>query len=157
MPLLNILTMPTARVGVLGPLIVTVYSDIPTVPVLKQIQELQDRQAAEFGNQLLLCNVVNAPRLSQPPPEVRDFSSKMQERMDAFTVGSATVLRMRGLSAVLARGFMAGLALVRHTQHPTRVFKETDEAIAWLLTLPGSERLALELDVPSQVRTYSEG
>ncbi len=157
MPVVNLLTTPTARTGALGPLIVTVFSDIPTVPLLTQIEEAQTRHAAQSGNQVLLCNVVIAPKLAPPSAEVREFSSQMQHRLEAFTVGSATVLRMGGLSAVLARGFMAGLALLRHTRHPTSVFKETDEAVTWLLSLPGGERLAREPDVQAQVRAYVAG
>ncbi len=122
--------------------------------MLTQLEEAQTRHAAKFGNTLLLCNVVTAGKLTPPPPEVRDFSAKMQLRLEAYSAGSATVLRMTGLSAVLARGFMAGLALLTHTNRPNAVFKDTDEAVTWLMALPGGKVLSREPNVAADVRAW---
>jgi hypothetical protein len=154
MPLSELMSTPGVRVGALGPLVVTVFSESPSLAMLTEVEAVQTRHAGQFGNRLLLCNVVTVPKLSPPPPEVREFSSKMQQRLEACSVGSATVLRMSGLSAVLARGFLAGLALITHTNRPSGVFKDPDEAVAWLLKLPGGEVLAREPDVAKAVRGW---
>lgn len=157
MAAITLLTLPGVRVGAVGQLVISAYTALPDVQMLMQLEEVQSRHAAQSGGKVLLCNVVTVPSLSAPPSEVREHSAKMQERLDAYSLGSATVLRMGGLSAVVARSFMAALAFVTHARTPNRVFKDTDEAITWLLTLPGTERLARERTLAADVKAFTEG
>lgn len=157
MAVISLLTLPGVRVGAVGPLLISAYSQLPDVAALEQLEAVQARHAAASGGKLLLCNVVTVEKLAAPPSEVREHSAKMQERLDAYSLGSATVLRMGGLSAVVARGFMAALALVTHSKIPNRVFKDIDEAVAWLMSLPGGERLARERSLAADVKTFVEG
>jgi hypothetical protein len=83
-------------------------------------------------------NVVIGDSLQQPPAEVRELSSRLQKQFDDTTQGSATVLAVKGLGAVIARGFLATLALISHGSKPTEVFKTVAEATRWLATQPGT-------------------
>lgn len=157
MAVITLLTLPGVRVGAVGPLLITAYSQLPDVAMLKQVEEVQERHAAQSGGKVLLCNVVTVAKLTPPPSEVREHSSKMQARLDTYSLGSATVLRMGGLSAVVARGFMAALALITQTKTPNRVFKDTSEAVTWLLSLPGAERLSREQTLAADVKAFTEG
>lgn len=49
------------------------------------------------------------------------------------------------------------IAFLTNTKTPNRVFKDTDEAVTWLLTLPGAERLARERNLAAEVKAFAEG
>lgn len=125
------------RVGAVGPVIISVFRRTATVERLELLERLQ-RDLLTRHPKLWTLNVVIGDSLQQPPAEVRELSSRLQKQFDDTTQGSATVLAVKGLGAVIARGFLATLALISQGSKPTEVFKTVGEATRWLATQPGT-------------------
>ena len=146
--------LPGFRVGAVGPLYICVFHQSAT---LERLELLEQRQAALLVSQprLYALNVVVGTSILAPGPEVRLKSAALQTRFDDTTVASATVLAVRGLGAVIARGFLAGLALVAGASKPTQVFKTVAEAVTWLARLPGApSQLAANRDLVADVEAF---
>ncbi len=118
-------------------MIISVFRRTATVERLQLLERVQ-RELLATHPKLWTLNVVVGESLLQPPPEVREMSGRLQKQFDDSTQGSATVLAVKGLGAVIARGFLATLALISNGSKPTEVFKTVDEATRWLATLPGT-------------------
>jgi hypothetical protein len=123
------------RVGSAGPLIIAVFEETATVERLHLLDQLQTVFATKHPK-LFTLNVIIGASIKNPEPAVRDVSSRMQAKYTGTTAASATVLAIKGLGAVIARGFLAALALVSPGTSPTHVFKTVPEATAWLQQLP---------------------
>jgi hypothetical protein len=124
------------RVGAAGSLVIAIFKDTATVERL----HLLDRVQTEFARQhpkLYTLNVVVGASIKSPEAEVREVSAALQAKFNDTTAASATVLAVKGLGAVIARGFLAGLALASGGSTPTKVFKTVPEATTWLQGLPG--------------------
>lgn len=138
--------LPGFRVGAVGPLLVTVFEETATLERLALLERIQDDFVVTHRAMYAL-NVVVGRSVKSPDAEVRDVSARLQEKFNQATVASATVLTVHGLGAVIARGFMAALALLARGSTPTEVFKTVPEAARWLQTLPG---------VPAELAEHAE-
>jgi hypothetical protein len=125
------------RVGAVGPVIISVFRRTATVERLALLERTQ-RELLATHPKLWALNIVIGDSLLQPPPEVRELSGRLQKQFDDTTQGSATVLAVKGLGAVIARGFLATLALISNGSKPTEVFKTVEEATRWLASQPGT-------------------
>lgn len=123
------------RVGAVGSLIIAVFEDTATLERLQLLDRLQTELATAHPRLYTLNVVVGA--IKGPPAEVRDASAALQAKFNDTTAASATVLAVTGLGAVIARGFLAALALASGGSTPTKVFKTVREAATWLQSLPG--------------------
>jgi hypothetical protein len=156
MPVIEKGRLPGFRVGTVGPLIVTVFEHSATVERLT----LLDRVQGEFlaaAPRMYAMNIIVGD-LVAPAGEVREVSAKLQAKYNATTVASATVLAVKGLAAVIARGFLASLALVARGSTPTQVFKSVFEATHWLQHLPGAPpELAKAPNLAQEIEAFITG
>jgi hypothetical protein len=127
--------LPGFRVGAAGALLVTVFRETANAERLTLLEELQGRFVKDHPRMFAL-NVIVGERMQAPDANLRERAAALQKRFDSSTAAAVTVLAVKGLGAVLARGFLAGLALVSSGSKPTQVFKTTAEALAWLQGLP---------------------
>lgn len=127
--------LPGFRVGSVGPLIISVFEETATVERLALLERLQKDFVAKTGRVYTL-NVIIGHTIKSPEAAVREYSAKLQAQFNSVVAGSATVLAVKGLGAVIARGFLAALALIAGGTTPTQVFKSVEEACHWLRTLP---------------------
>lgn len=142
------------RVGAVGPLLVTVFEETATVERLALLEQLQEGFVRAHPKMYAL-NVVVGDTVKNPEPAVRETSARLQEKFNQATVASATVLAVRGLGAVIARTFLAALALLARGSTPTQVFKTVPEAARWLQALPGAPgELAQEPGLADEVDAF---
>ncbi len=107
----------------------------------------------EKAGNIFTLNVVIGRSLRSPGAEVRERSAFLQAKFKQTTLASATVIAVTGLGAVIARSFMAALALVAPDTNPSHVCKTTVEATRWLQSHPKAgidlqtfPRLALDVE-----------
>jgi hypothetical protein len=144
-------------VGAVGPLYLCVFHQSATVERLELLERLQ-ADLLTRQPRLYALNVITGASIQAPGPEVRVKSAALQTRFDATTVASATVLTMRGLGAVIARGFLAGLALVAGGSRPTEVFRTVAEGVVWISRLPGAPpELAASRTLVADVEAFVAG
>jgi len=127
--------LPGFRVGAIGPLFICVFHRTATLERLELLQRLQTEHLTRVPK-LYALNVITGESLQSPGPGVREKSAALQIEFDDKTVAAGTVLCMRGLGAVIARGFLAGLALISGGSKPTEVFKTVAEGALWMSKLP---------------------
>jgi hypothetical protein len=137
MPVLEKGRLPGFRIGTVGPLIIAVFDESATAERLAMLDKVQGEFLASAPRMYAL-NVITGASIKAPAPEVREIAARLQTKYNATTVASATVLTMKGLGAVIARGFLAGLVLVSRGNTPTQVFKTVTEAVEWLQRLPSA-------------------
>lgn len=149
--------LPGFRVGAVGPLLVTIFEETATLERLALLERLQDDFVLAHPTMYAL-NVVVGDSVKSPEPAVREVSARLQEKFDQATVASATVLAVRGLGAVIARGFLAALALLARGSTPTQVFKTVPDAARWLQALPGvPAELAQQARLADEVDAFVSG
>ena len=134
------------RVGSVGPLLITVFDQTATVERLTLLDTLQGRFITR-NPKMYALNVIIGVAVQQPEPAVREKAAALQQKYDAANVAAVTVLAVKGLGAVLARGFLAALALVSGGSKPTQVFKTLAEAVTWLRGLPNAPAALKALEV----------
>ncbi len=143
------------RVGSVGPLLITVFDQTATVERLTLLDTLQGRFITR-NPKMYALNVIIGVAVQQPEPAVREKAAALQQKYDAANVAAVTVLAVKGLGAVLARGFLAALALVSGGSKPTQVFKTLAEAVTWLRGLPNAPAALKALEV-SEVEAFVAG
>ena len=143
------------RVGSVRPLLITVFDQTATVERLTLLDTLQGRFITR-NPKMYALNVIIGVAVQQPEPAVREKAAALQQKYDAANVAAVTVLAVKGLGAVLARGFLAALALVSGGSKPTQVFKTLAEAVTWLRGLPNAPAALKALEV-SEVEAFVAG
>jgi hypothetical protein len=123
------------RVGSVGPLLVSVFVETATLDRLALLERLQTEFVEKAGN-IFTLNVVIGRSLRSPGAEVRERAAFLQAKFKQTTLASATVVAVTGLGAVIARSFMAALALVAPDTNPSHVCKTIVEATRWLQSHP---------------------
>jgi hypothetical protein len=145
------------RVGWYGPLIINVFHGEASEGVFDGFEQVlaghMSRSQGPFFSLTVLKNIPKAPT-----PAVRDRSKKLSDRLDPNLRATAIVVATSGLSAVFARAFMAGFALVNPPKVPTKTFRGIDEGVAWLASVPGTgPRLTLTPELVQAVERFAEG
>lgn len=124
------------KVGGVGPVLVSVFQSSATLAGLDLLEKVQDAFVRAQGT-IFPVTVVVGDRLTAPAGGVREAAARLQTRFDPATVGAAVVLEQKGVAAVIARSFLAGLSLIQRGQKPTRTFRSVSEAIGWARSMPG--------------------
>ena len=127
------------KIGLLGNVFITVFESPGQMKQLELIDQTQEPIVKEKGR-LVSLTIIAAPKLSAPSNEFRDASAKLQAKYQDSVICSAIVIQASGLSAVIARTFLAGYQLMVKQAAPTQTFREVKPAVEWLQTLsPQSE------------------
>lgn len=123
---------PEVRIATFGSVMVTVWYSEASVRGFEAIGLLHDRMVARYGAVSTINISVVLPR--SPPPEALEWVKKNGERNEATTIEGVVVLLARGLSAVLARTFLATVSLF--TRQKIKVVKTLEEAVTTIQQAP---------------------
>jgi hypothetical protein len=131
-----------------GSVVISWYSswatNVSDVEAMYQHQQAVIAQHGKISN-LMIIRIEkwnSAVRLSE---ELRKKSVEVTNALNGFSRGNATVILGKGLPVTIVRMFMTGFNLMTRSSFPIKVFGDTNEAIAWLQTLPGQVADANEL------------
>jgi len=127
--------LPECRLGHIGSVLVAVWRSELTIQALNALTSHQKILAKKFGKITLISVVTNASKA--PPPEVRDHMAQQATEVEGLRHGNIVVVQTRGLSAIIARTYLAAQSLV--SPEHMRVFKTVEEAGAEAQRLPGQD------------------
>ncbi|MFT3707650.1 MAG: hypothetical protein QM817_08275 [Archangium sp.] len=122
------------RLGTCGPLLVNVWFREATVPALDVLYAEQQTLIAQYGKVTFLSVAQNVPKA--PGPDVAAWL-KQKQLTGEQSRGTIIALTARGLSAVIARSFIAAVSLFSRDTYV--VVKTLEEAAAAARKLPQQE------------------
>jgi hypothetical protein len=134
MPIVLLKESDDIRIGACGPLLVNVWFAQATVPALDLLLAEQHGLMAQYGKVTFLSVASNIPRA--PGPEVSAWLKERQLTGDQSR-GTIIALTARGLSAVIARSFIAAVSLFSRDSYV--VVKSLEEAATAARQLPGQD------------------
>ncbi len=97
------------RLGSVGSVLVSVWFSELTMAALDALERHHEALYARHGKITLVSIVISAT--AAPPAELRE-RMKAQSYMAKKRLGNIIVVRARGLSAIIARSFLAAMSLV---------------------------------------------
>jgi hypothetical protein len=130
--------------GVVGPLVVMRYRGPASVGSLREVEKLQERLLrthARIMSIALLDDTIGPGKAMNE--EARTLSVDLAAKFAKTNVGSAMVLKAKGLAAVLARTGLAAWVLIRRTDMTMKVVRTTEEGLEWLRSLPEPNPLTM--------------
>lgn len=119
------------RMGLLGNMLITVFDSTGKMEQLELIERIQDPIVKEQPK-LISLTVIQAVKLSTPSDAFRDASAKLQARYADNVICSAIVVAATGLSAVIARSFLAAYQLMVKPKAPQQTFRDIKSAVEWI-------------------------
>ena len=144
------------RIGSIGSLLVVHFDGRGTLEALDVLDRLEAAHVAKYPRFSTMV-VVTGVRLETPPEGLRERSAALDLKYDKHVVGSAIVVKSRGIAAVIARSFVAAWSLITSREAPTKTFRDLSEAVTWLKSLPGQpESLAREGGIEIALSAFVE-
>ena len=147
---------PDFRMGAYGPIIVTVYRGGANAASLRLLDQYQTEMLTRHPK-LFTFAIVVGDTLTAPTAEVRQFSSKLQEKYGSRSTGAAVVITVSGLAAVVARGFMAALSLITPPVMNQKTFKTVRDAVAWARSIPDQVPEIAVPDLTEALEAFMKG
>ncbi len=135
MPITPLAEFPEVRLGHVDSVLVSVWYSRLTIPSLDLLEQHHRSLAAKYGKVTFLSVVAGAAE--NPPPDVRERMNRTSEEMAKFRRANIIVVKARGLGAIIARSFLAAIAMFG--KENIKVFKTTDEAVTYLKALPDQD------------------
>jgi hypothetical protein len=130
---------PDFRLGHAGSVFVTVWFSELSHAALDALTKYQREIFSKHGRVTMVSVVVNAT--TAPGPELRErLKTEMSELAD-MRMGNITVVLARGMSAIIARSFLAMLSLI--SKEHMKVFKTLEEAAEEVKKIPGQHAATL--------------
>ena len=126
---------PEVRLATIGPLMISVWYQEASLRGFEALGKTQDRLVAQYGMISSINISVILPRA--PPPEAIEWVKSQQAKSDATTRETVVVLLSRGLSAVIARTFLATVSLF--SRRNLKVVKTLTEAVEVIQRAPGQD------------------
>lgn len=111
--------------------LVTHWSDTPTVVGLEGCDEASFDLAARYPDGIVVFNIVTSG-IRLPEPEVRKKSSEVLAKTGGHVRCTATCILGEGFWASTARAMVAGITLLSRQRHPHKVFGIIAEAAQWV-------------------------
>lgn len=124
---------PEFRLGHVGSVYVTVWFNELSHTALDALTKHQEDLAAKYGKITLVSVVVDATKT--PGPEIRDRLKAQGQVLSQARLGNIIVVQARGMSAIIARSFLAMLSLI--SKEHMKVFKTVEEAADEVKKIPG--------------------
>jgi hypothetical protein len=110
--------------------LITHWSDTPTVPPLEVCQKASFELASRFPPGIVVFNVITS-NITLPSAEVRKKSSEVLATTGGHVRCTATIILGEGFWASAARAMLAGITLMSRQRHPHKVFGSIADAAAW--------------------------
>jgi hypothetical protein len=129
--LLELLSLPEVRVGHHGPLMVMVWRGEVSVESLEKTNAVEEALVKQFGKISVIGAITNLVG-GIPSAELRKSGADAMRRFQPHVRGTALVVMAEGAKAVLARTFLAGMALLIDFKSPMKTFRVLGEAVGWL-------------------------
>lgn len=140
---------PNYRLGHVGSVFVTVWFAELDDGALDALDKHQKALVDKYGKVTMVSVVVNATKA--PGPELRERLKKNTDLLAAHRLGNIIVVTAKGMSAIIARSFLAMLTLI--SKETMRVPATLAAAAEEVKKLPGQDaaiisnaRLAEELE-----------
>jgi hypothetical protein len=129
--LLELLSLPEVRVGHHGPLMVMVWRGEVQLNSLEKTNAVEDALVKQFGKISVIGAITNLVG-GIPSAELRKNAAEAMRRFQPAVRGTALVVMAEGAKAVLARTFLAGMALLIDFRSPMKTFRNVLDAVGWL-------------------------
>jgi hypothetical protein len=140
------------RLGACGPVLVNVWFAEATLPAMERIFAEQQALAAQYGKVTFLSVAQNVPKT--PGPEVVAWL-KEKQLGGGQSRGTIIALTARGLSAAIARSFIAAVSLFSRDTYV--VVKTLEEAASAVRELPGQDAHVVSMaSLASDLRAFVE-
>jgi hypothetical protein len=130
---------PEFRLGHSGSVFVTVWFSELSHHALDALTKHQQAIFEKHGKVTMVSVVVNATQA--PGPEIRERLKQQMSDLGHMRMGNITVILARGMSAIIARSFMAMLSLI--SKEHMKVFKTLEEAAEEVRKIPGQHAATL--------------
>lgn len=121
------------RLGSVGSVLVIAWYSELTTAALDAIQKHEEPLADRHGKITLVSIILGAT--AAPPTEVRERMRKESPELDERRLGNLIVVRTQGLSAIIARSFLAAMSLMSSIKVPATLEAAATEVRA----LPGQD------------------
>lgn len=110
---------------------IAVWSDAPTLPQVRILHREADQFAKQNPSGQAFVNLITGgvPVFTEA---VRDELVKMIKSTTNFTLGSAHVLLVTGMTGSAVRAFMSTVMLLARPKAPNRVFATIADAVTWV-------------------------
>ncbi|PZR07440.1 MAG: hypothetical protein DI536_27705 [Archangium gephyra] len=136
MPITTLEERPECRVGHAGSVFVTAWYSELTEAALDMMERHQTALSQRYGKVTLISIVMGATR--NPPPDVRERLKRTADFLQDQRIGNFVVVQTRGLSAIIARTFLAALSLMNSEN--MKVFKTLEDAAEEAKRIPGQQQ-----------------
>lgn len=124
------------RIGVIGPVLVSVFDTKAELPMLDLLDQAQTELIAKHGR-IATIAIIAMERMEPPDPQFRTRGAALAKKHEAAMTGSAMVVLSKGLAAVVVRAFLAAYSLLFQQKQPNQTFREIAPAVKWLQGLDG--------------------
>jgi len=104
------------RLGSVGSVLAIAWYSELTIAALDAIQKHEDALADRHGKITLVSIILGAT--AAPLPEIRERMRKESSELEKRRLGNFIVVRTRGLSAIIARSFLAAMSLMSTIEVP---------------------------------------
>lgn len=144
------------RFGVAGSVILMQYRMPPTLEELKMVEVFEDELLLQHAKISIITVSERTNTLLRVSEEVRDYSAELSRKYGSRVIGSAMVVSATGLAAAMVRTFLSGFLLLTRGAINLRSFRELNEALVWLRSLPEQDlRVKTELTLTDLERFFS--
>ena len=130
---------PDFRLGNVGSVFVTVWFSELSHAALDALTNHQKLIFEKHGKVTMVSVVVNATQA--PGADLRERIKVQMEELADMRMGNITVVLARGMSAIIARSFLAMLSLI--SKEHMKVFKTLEEAAEEVKKIPGQHAATL--------------
>lgn len=128
---------PEYRLGHFGSVFVSVWFSRLNIPALEALEKFHRELAAKHGKVTFISIVVGAAE--NPPADVRERMREGTAALLPLRRANLVVVQTKGLSAIIARSFLAAMSLM--SPEKMGVFKTVEEAVAEAQRIPDQEAM----------------
>jgi len=121
-----------------GSVVIGVFETMVDADGIRIFRELHRELRPQVGMFSTLSVVVGELEMNLDN-EVRRIGGEMTREFDPVALAAATVVQSGGIKAAFLRSVITGMHLVGRSTTPHRVFRKTDDALAWILALDDQE------------------
>lgn len=130
---------PMLKVGSSGSLFVSVYRATTSLASLDQLEKYETQHSQANPKFSTLSVITQVKDLVKVDDAVRARGVELSNRFEASVRGSAIVVSVHGLTAVIIRSFLSAFFLLSKSSMPIKTFSNLEDALAWLRALPGQD------------------
>lgn len=153
MPITQLEAIPECRLGHVGSVFVSVWYSRLTLQALELLDKHHHALAAKYGKVTFISVVMGAAE--NPPADVRERLKQASGEMLKQRRANLVVVQTKGLSAIIARTFLAALSLI--SPEKMDVFKSVEDAVAMAQALPDQEpEVVSNATLAADVRAFCE-